>query len=78
MVIDVFTNGPAYVFTPDFGMDGENHASVVYFGKLDHGLNGIGSSVTEPDSTKKEIGIGSGVKELDSGSKEIVDSNLCK
>ena len=51
--------------------------SAVYFGKLDHGLNG-GSSVTEPDSTKKEIGIGSGVKELDSGSKEIVDSNLCK
>jgi len=51
--------------------------SAVYFGKLDHGLNG-GSSVTEPDSTKKKIGIGSGVKELDSGSKEIVDSNLCK
>ena len=52
--------------------------SAVYFGKLDHGLNGIGSSVTEPDSTRKEVGIGSGVKESDFANKEIVDSNLCK
>jgi len=33
-----------FLFTPDFEMDRE-----------DHGVGGIGSGVTEPDSARKEI-----------------------